>query len=229
MCAASFPSNRISATAWDVNVGLSPGLSSFFRTPSLVFDSPTTPPLVSGAVELSGLASGGLSAELDLFVPVNTLVGYSGGSLIDISAGSPPISQLVAPGDEGSYGTLTSGTLSSAVVSPEPATFTLLATAFLACGAYGLFRRRRGRRKRRSSADEQLPRRATLRTTLEDRPSTGTRIRPRKTKRPGTCWHAPGRDFCMIADERGRTFTPKRGNRTLNPARLPIPPRPRER
>jgi hypothetical protein len=131
------------ATAWDVNVGLSPGLSSYFGTSSLVFDSPTTTPLVSGGVELSGLASGGLSAELDLFVPVNTLVGYSGGSLIDISAGSPPISQLVAPGGEGSYGTLTSGTLSSAVVSPEPATVTLLATAFLACGAYGLFRRRR--------------------------------------------------------------------------------------
>jgi hypothetical protein len=131
------------ATAWDVNVGLSPGLSSYFGTASLVFDSPTTTPLVSGGVELSGLASGGLSAELDLFVPVNTLVGYSGGSLIDISAGSPPISQLVAPGGEGSYGTLTSGTLSSAVVSPEPATFTLLATAFLACSAYGLFRRRR--------------------------------------------------------------------------------------
>jgi hypothetical protein len=31
------------------------------------------------------------------------------------------------------------------------------------------------------------------------------------------------------AGDRGRTCTPKKGNRTLNPARLPIPPRPRER
>ncbi len=132
------------ATAWDVSLGLSPGLSSFFGTSTLTFDSaPTTTTLLSGAVELSGLAAGGLDAELNLFLPVSTLVGYSGGSLLDSSSG-PPTSQLVPPGGEGSYASLEAGTLSPPLSTPEPATFTLLATGFLAFGGYGLFRRRRG-------------------------------------------------------------------------------------
>jgi hypothetical protein len=131
------------ATAWDVNVGLSPGLTSFFGTSTLVFDSgPTQTTLLAGAVELSGAPVGGLDAELDLFVPVSTLVGYTGGSLLDTSTG-PPTSQLVPPGGEGSYGQLTSGTLSSAIVTPEPATFTLLAIACLAFVGFGVVRRRR--------------------------------------------------------------------------------------
>jgi hypothetical protein len=131
------------ATAWDVNLALSPGLSSFFGTSTLTFDAaPTTTNLFSGDVELSGLAAGGLDAELNLFVPVNSLVGYSGGSLLDSSSG-PPTSQLVPPGGEGNYGSLNEGTLTSAITTPEPATFTLLATGLVACGGYGLFRRRR--------------------------------------------------------------------------------------
>ncbi len=131
------------ATAWDMNVGLSSGLSGFFGTPALTFDSaPTTTILFSGDVELSGLAAGGLDAELNLFLPVNTLVGYSGGSLLDSSSG-PPTSQLVPPGGEGSYASLEAGTLTPPLGTPEPATFTLLATGFLTFGGYGLFRRRR--------------------------------------------------------------------------------------
>ena len=118
-------------------------MTSFFGTSTLVFDSgPTQTPLFSGAVELSGTPVGGLDAELELFVPVSTLVGYTGGSLLDSSSG-PPTSQLVPPGGEGSYGQLTSGTLSSAIVTPEPATFTLLATACLAFVGFGVYRRRR--------------------------------------------------------------------------------------
>jgi hypothetical protein len=129
------------ATGWDVNVGLSSGLASFFGTSTLDFDTgPAQTILFSGAVELSGLASGGQDAELDLFVPVSTLMGYAGGSLLDTSSG-PPTSALVPPGGEGSYAQLTSGTLTP---TPEPATFTLFATGFLAFAGYGIRRRRRG-------------------------------------------------------------------------------------
>jgi hypothetical protein len=131
------------ATAWDVNVGLSSGLSSFFGTPTLTFDSGPTTTLLSSAVELSGAPVGGLDAQLNLFLPVSTLVGYSGGSLLNSSTG-PPTSQLVPPGGEGSYASLEAGTLTAPITTPAPATFTLLATGFLAFGGYGLFRRRRG-------------------------------------------------------------------------------------
>jgi hypothetical protein len=132
------------ATAWDVNLGLSSGLASFFGTSTLTFDAaPATTILFAGDVELSGLAAGGLDAQLNLFLPVSTLVGYSGGSLLDSSSG-PPTSQLVPPGGEGSYASLEAGTLTPPLSTPEPATFTLLATGFLAFGGYGLFRRRRG-------------------------------------------------------------------------------------
>jgi hypothetical protein len=132
------------ATSWDVTLDLSSGLASLFDASTLTFDSTVTTTNLpsSGAVELSGLAAGGLDAELNLFVPVSSLVGYTGGSLLDSSSG-PPTSQLVPPGGEGNYGSLNEGTLTAAISTPEPATFTLLATGLVACGGYGLFRRRR--------------------------------------------------------------------------------------
>jgi len=131
------------ATAWDVNLALSPGLTSFFGTSTLTFDSAPTTTLLTGDVELSGLAAGGLEAQLNLFVPVSTLVGYHGGNLVT-SSSSAPYSQLVPPGGEGSYASLTAGTLTAPIVTtPEPATFTLFAIGFLAFGGYGVFQRRR--------------------------------------------------------------------------------------
>jgi hypothetical protein len=143
-------------TAWDVKLALSSDFSEFFSgTPSLTLEfnsSPGTTTVGGPAVDISGLASGAFNyLELDLYVPVATLAGYPGGSLLDSS--SPPLISAFglagSVGSEGSYAQLESGTgflspgVSPELSTPEPTSLTLLGTGFLAFAGFGICRRRR--------------------------------------------------------------------------------------
>jgi hypothetical protein len=129
------------ATAWN--------LSIMGPAESLQFDGAVSTTSLSSQVWLSGLDTS-RDFELNLFIQVDTLSGFTGDQLILAGKHNTPFADNYSfyypSGGEGTHEVLNTGELiTPGIATPEPSTITLLASGCLTAGGlYFVRRRRRG-------------------------------------------------------------------------------------